>query len=386
MNSKRTIRYYSVRRNGRGFWEPTKVMRALGFGNVPCGRDGPAAWAIAEEWNRRWDATRTGQSISPAMASAQNLSFDRSEELTIYPQRSIGAAFREYRRTDQWGKVKKARTREDWWRGWRYIKPVFGDCDPRTVKLQQIDAWRSAIVQAKSLGEAHRAVKIWRALWKVAAAMGYCGRDDDPSLAVRNSAPKGRSATWSEGEAARLAKRAWRMGYYGLAAVVGVAWDTQLSPGDVRALRASQMATNGTEHVFTERGKTGKPVGGALSVRSMRLLAAYLEELGTELHGEAFIFRNRSGQPYTKDTLGDDFRTVRAAEFGPLERRMLGHDFRRSGAVEAISGEATPAALSHAMGNTLATSNKLFATYVPVNIATINSVAAARRKGRSALR
>ena len=65
---------------------------------------------------------------------------------------------------------------------------------------------------------------------------------------------------------------------------------------------------------------------------------------------------------------------------------MLGHDFRRSGAVEAITGEATPAALSHAMGNTLSASNQLFATYVPVTVATINQVAEARRKGRRVLR
>ncbi|WP_024341223.1 tyrosine-type recombinase/integrase [Bradyrhizobium japonicum] len=384
--SKRTIRHYSVRRNGRGFWEPTKKMRALGFGNVPCGPDGPTAWATAERWNQRWDATRTGAAPAPAMVSASNLSFEQSEELTVYPPRSLGEAFRRYRRTEEWSR-KALRTREDWWRGWKRIKPIFGDCDPRTVRLDDVSAWRKAIEETVSLREAHRALKIWRALWKVSAALGYCVRDADPSLAVRNSAAPGRDQRWSEGEAARLAKRAWRMGFHGLAAVIGVAWDTQMSPGDVRALRASQMATVGDGTLFfTERGKTGKPVGGLLSARSLRLLGAYLDKLGVSLTGEAYIFRNRSGAPYSKDTLGDDFRVVRAAEFGPLEGRMLGHDFRRSGAVEAITGEATPAALSHAMGNTLSASNQLFATYVPVTVATINQVAAARRKGRRALR
>jgi len=47
----------------------------------------------------------------------------------------------------------------------------------------------------------------------------------------------------------------------------------------------------------------------------MRLLGAYIEKLGVTLAGEAYIFRNRSGAPYSKDTLGDDFRTVREAEF-----------------------------------------------------------------------
>jgi len=379
------IRHYVVK-GRKAFWQPTKKMKAAGFGPVPCGPDGPDAWARAEEWNRRWDQTRTGAAPSPAMAAAQNLSFENSEELTIYPPRSLGEAFRRYRRTEEWGR-KAVRTREDWWRGWKRIKPVFGDVDPRTARLDDVSAWRKAIEDTVSLREAHRAVKVWRALWKVAAALGYCVRDADPSLAVRNSAAKGRSARWSEGEAARLAKWAWRMGFHGLAAVIGVAWDTQMSPGDVRALRASQMATAGSGTLFfTERGKTGKPVGGLLSARSLRLLGAYLTKLGVTLAGDAYIFRNRSGAPYSKDTLGDDFRTVREALFGPLERRMLGHDFRRSGAVEAITGEATPAALSHAMGNTLSASNQLFATYVPVTVVTINQVAEARRKGRRALR
>jgi integrase len=225
-------------------------------------------------------------------------------------------------------------------------------------------------------------LKIWRALWKVAAALGYCLRDADPSLGVRNSAAVGRSATWSEGEAARLFKRAWLDGYYGLAVVIAVAWSTQMSPGDVRALRASQLARDGQGAVFfTARGKTG----GALSDRALAALEGYIARLGVELHGEAYLFRNRSGAPYTKDTLGDDFRTVRGAAFGERDRRTLA-DFRRSGAVEAIVGGARAEELAHAMGNTLGASNALFATYVPINRATLRSVMEARRRGRSKLR
>ena len=50
------------------------------------------------------------------------------------------------------------------------------------------------------------------------------------------------------------------------------------------------------------------------------------------------------------------------------------------------SPRALPAALAHAMGNTLAASNALFATYVPVNAATIRQVAEARKIGRAKLR
>jgi hypothetical protein len=354
------IRHYVVKRS-RGFWQPTRAMQALGFFPVPCGSDGPDAWAIAEQWNQRWDKTRRGEAPSPAMAGADNLSPDKAEELTVYPPRSLGDAFKRYRRTAEWSR-KAPRTREDWWRAWKRIKPVFGDVDPRTVSLEDTSAFRQAVEDTVSLREAHRCLKIWRAMWKVAAALGYCVRDADPSLGVRNSAAAGRGETWGEGEAARLFKRAWRDGYYGLAAAIAVSWSTQLSPGDVRALRASQLARAADgEAFFTARGKTLKPVGGLLGNRALAALQGYLQKLDIELHGEAFIFRNRSGAPYSKDTLGDDFRAVRAATFGDGERRTLA-DFRRSGAVEAIAGDATAPALAHAMGNTLATSNALFAT------------------------
>jgi hypothetical protein len=89
--------------------------------------------------------------------------------------------------------------------------------------------------------------------------------------------------------------------------------------------------------------------------------------------------------PYSSDTLGDDFRDIRHMVFGPEETRTLA-DFRRSGAQEAFAGDAQPADVSHAMGNTIATSNTLFATYSPVNMASVRKVHEARIKGRRRLR
>ena len=125
--SRVKVRHHVVKR-GHAFWQPTKKMRALGFFSVPLGQDGPDAWARAEQWNDRWDKTRRGndrwdktrrgEAPSPAMVAADNLSPERSEELTVYPSRALGEAFRRYRRTDEWA-GKALRTREDWWRGWK---------------------------------------------------------------------------------------------------------------------------------------------------------------------------------------------------------------------------------------------------------------------------
>jgi hypothetical protein len=64
--------------------------QALGFFNIRCGADGPQAWAIAEQWNERWQKVRIGGVISPSEAERRNLSPDEAEELAIYPEGSIG--------------------------------------------------------------------------------------------------------------------------------------------------------------------------------------------------------------------------------------------------------------------------------------------------------
>ena len=56
------------------------------------------------------------------------------------------------------------------------------------------------------------------------------------------------------------------------------------------------------------------------------------------LHADAILFRNRSGNPYRQDTLADDFGTLREAIFPGEKRRLM--DMRRSGTLEAIAGGA----------------------------------------------
>src|SRR4029077_14935794 len=94
--------------------------------------------------------------------------------------------------------------------------------------------------------------------------------DPDPSKGIRCRTPKPRSAIWREGEAVRLVKRALRMGYHGLAAALAIAWDTMLSPVDVRGLTMAQLR----DGAFSlDRAKTGKAAIGTISRRTARLLA-----------------------------------------------------------------------------------------------------------------
>jgi hypothetical protein len=210
-------------------------------------------------------------------------------------------------------------------------------------------------------------MKIWRALWRVAGSMKYCDKDKDPSLGIRRKTPIARSDVWHDGEAVRLVKQAWRSGYRGLAAAMAVSWDTQLSPVDVRSLTAAQRAKDAQGAVFfQDRTKTGRAAAGTLSRRAERVLDAYLEGLGVELHDDAPLFRNRSGRPYSKDTLGDDFRAIRKIVFPGDKRQLM--DFRRSGAVEALAGDVEPAALAAKMANSIDQSKDLQRIYLPVDL------------------
>ena len=375
------LKQYRVYRS-RGFWCPNAEMRKAGFKSTPCGADGPAAWTVAEEMNAKWLAVKRGEVPAPALVGTdRKLTPEQADDLIPYRRGSLGAGFQAYRATSVWSHDKKERTREDWMRAWKHIAPVFGHKDPRTITLSMIAAFRDAVRDRYGVREADRVIKIWRALWNVNALNKLCDVRADPSKGFENHAAESRSAFWLEAEVTALGNRAWQLGYYGLAAVIAVAWDTQMSPVDVRTLRASQMATASRGDVFfTNRAKTDQPVGGALREASILRLASYLEKLGITLAPDAFIFRNRSGVPYSKDTLGDDFRDVRLDLLGPAERRTLA-DFRRSGGIEAVAGEAPVGPLAQTMGNTLDKCHELFRTYCPVNAVSLQIVAEARQRG-----
>jgi hypothetical protein len=358
------VPYYRVKK-GLGYWEPTREMREAGLGPVPCGPDGPDAWRTAQEQNKAWEAFKKVN--TPGRSSALRGSLDE--------------AFARYRATPEW-EAKADRTREEWNRAWARIRPYFGAAAPATVTLELISRWRLKIEREVSVREAHRCVKIWRALWRVAAAQGYCQRDADPSLGVRNKEPGRRQEVWTDREARALVKGAWRSGYQGLAALIAVMWDSSLSPVDARKLTPAQRTRDAPGDAFLlERAKTGRAAVATLSRPAMRVLDGYLERLGAEIAPTAQIFRNRSGAPYSKDTLGDDFRDVRMIVFGAGERRTLA-DFRRSGAVEALRGGASAEVIGTKLANDFATNTFLQKTYTTVDIETVRKADEARRRGR----
>jgi hypothetical protein len=332
----------------------------------------------------------------------------------VFPDGSFGDGFARYRELATW-KAKAPRTREDWERGWKHIAPVFGDVDTRSLSLEDLDGWYAALIDPESKGhvgvrEAHRAMKIWRALWKVLTTLKrkdgeYFCLGQDPSLGIRRKTPTARSAFWLYEEAQQLVEAAWNgvmvdgklEVYRGLSAALATAWDTTLSPVDVRTLTLSQRLETAQGPLFVQpRAKTGQKAIGTLTPATVARLDAYIAGLPFTLLPTTPIFHTRGGQPgpkggrprppvpYTKDTLGDDFRVVREALFPGDTRTIM--DFRRSGAIEVIAGEAGAEVLASKMANSIDSNRELQQTYTPHTATMVRLADAARERGRQRLK
>lgn len=439
------IRYYVTRRFGdrakRGYWAPClarpdkitgefkpTLMAKLGFKHVDCGIDGPLAWAVAESWNRKWDEAR----------KAHRAGAEPESTARIYPPDSLGEGFAKFRATGEW-KQMKPRTKEGWLRGWKYIEPTFGDVNPRTVALEHIDLWYhgdpndesvQGILDRHGVGEAYVAMKYWRAIYAKLTTINradgerYC-MGADPSLGIRRKTPKARNAIWLFDQARIVIDGAGALGFKGLQAALSVAWDTLMSPVDVRTLTLAELTGDGPAAPFRiDRTKTGKAAVGTLSTETQTLLTTYIEGLGATLLPDSPVFRTRGAAPgprggrprapvpYSKDTLSKDFRAVLAsdgvwlglvkvtrpdlatdktdaellklkAKF-PDTRKIM--DFRRSGALEAIAGEVQLSALATKMGNSIDSNKKLQQTYLPGQAAIVNLADEARERGRVVMR
>lgn len=301
-----------------------------------------------------------------------------------FPANSIAEAFDRYRKTDEWLVAKKIRTREEWERSWSRIEPVFGDLSPTSneITLETLSIFRRNIKETVSEREAWRTIKIWRALWNVCVALGYCYGKSDPSLGIKNPQPLPRSSSWREGEVVRLVKEAWRSKYYGLAVTIAFAWDTQFSPVDLRSLTVSGICGHGqNRYLPVDRAKSGRAAIGTLGSRSLALLDEYLEKHPCDVG--AFL-RNRSGAPYSRYTLPDDFATIRDKVF-PKDKRTLA-DMRRSGAIELQAGGAAPTTTAAKMANSISSANAIHKTYQPVDLETVRQADNARKIGRQRMR
>jgi hypothetical protein len=96
------------------------------------------------------------------------------------------------------------------------------------------------------------------------------------------------------------------------------------------------------------------------------------------------LFARQNGKAFDDFALADAFAVLRNRLFPGDKRRLM--DMRRSGAVEALAGDANLGEIAAKMANSLDRAAFLHRTYLPVEIEPVRRADAARRRGRSAMR
>lgn len=366
------LRYVVVKR-GNLFWQPTKEMRALGFLPKPLGPDSAESRAEAKALAGRWDEAKA------------NLG-----KVTSYPPGTFGAFWDRYRRAEGW-KAKERRTREDYERAWAHLDtwaPKGGPTLSRTVctaitteACEQFFAFMATNHSASERWRTIKALKILLADMVVRLRLGYAS----PAAKLVNPQPRGRSQIWLGAELEEASCVAAIAGFEGMSLGIWISWETMFSPVDVWTLRPRQLKRDGGGWYFhRDRTKTDREAFAAVSAELAKALHDYLARQDRAEADETPILRQRNGDAYrSKDTFGDDFRTVRAIAFPGDERQFM--DIRRSANVEADAAGADKKTMGELLANGLADSRFLDETYTPPTVAKAREVAAQRLEGRAKL-
>ena len=361
---------YLIERSGSFYWQPKGACRKAGFEPKPLGKDRARAEGEALRLYQQWKLVEAGDA-----------------DAGRYSPGTVGDAWQRIVRTTEWAALSD-KTRLEYHNNWKHrIEPAFGVMKPDTIDLiDHVEPWRDGLLRKYPLSVVHSTIKNWRSLWNKMAALKYCQRNADPSLGLRNKAPKPRKERFFHEEAIALTRRALYAKRPGLACVIALCWDTMFQPGDVRRVLRRHLVEDQDGRLIIDlsiegRGKTGVPVIGTMSARTERMVRAYVARMNAM--PDAPVFRRPNGQPYSKDyELSDDFAAVRELAF-PGDRRQL-RDMRRSGAMEASADPLLDKkALADKMGNSIDRSDLLQRTYTPVDLENVRRADAARERARA---
>ena len=360
------IRYYSVR-NGNGFWQPGKHARALGFSSIPCGPDGPAAWAKAETWNEKLDRCRkNGENLAP------------------YPDGSLSHWFSTWRTLEDF-RSKKPATRTEYDTAWRHIEPRFGDTQIDLIKPADIATFHKHLDETTSERVRWGTIRILRAI--LLAAQRHEILDRAPALLLKNHMPAPREALWFPQEIEALKAEALSCGMVSMSLAIQLLYETALSPADIRTLSLQMIAEDERgAFISRKRTKTSKTAAMPLSHDLWHAMQAYIKTLPFDLPEDAPILRRHNTHKAWKDApdFAKDFRRIREAVF-PGDKRQA-RDVRRTVSFEADLGGARADERGDLLANAMGSDPTLEETYTPSNVIKARKTQKKRQKGQEIMR
>lgn len=365
------IPYFKVKKNGRAYFElgrdrahkvGMKSSYPLGFNVIDAKK---SALDLYSEWLEK---------------SGRPTIVQRPKN---YKSGTVGHWYAKLKQTQTW-ENKGAETRRKWEFYWKYIDAYLGDIRIDRVTPSDFEKFHIAIEAEHGADCRWRTVKIARALFN--SAIKYQIIKSSPCLVLPNTKPAPRTQIWISHEVTKLIETAYAMNYEPMALSLRLAWETLMSPVDIRNLPCMALKSNREGYfIETARSKTGKQVYAALSDKLGADIEVYIQSLGFDLMPDQPIIRTRRDRSrYTKARFGSDFAKVRLEAFGKDEKRFF-MDIRRSGNVEADLGGASAEARAEILANALDKNKFLEQTYTPPTVAKARKLAKQREVGRAIL-
>lgn len=374
---------YSIVRGGARYWQlgeqraagsPVPAYEALGPEGFPAQRK-------ALGYYDAWKAWKAGP--------------EQEDKLGGYPPGSLGAFFTAWKKTEDFRVDKKPRTQDEYQYAWdKRIGPAFGHVLVTKITVSDSETFHRRMRKELSPREAWSTLKIWRALLVVMAKKDIIPKP--PIGNVSNPMPPSRDQFWIEHDVQRLMRacylaerfsKSWadKRKYVAMGLAIRMAWDSALSPPDVRTFSIT-MLKNDREGYYIERPrtKTQKQAQPVISRGLAEALLAYAKDAPFLALPTQPLFRHTQGKVWTHGYMAQLFGKIRKAAFGKAERRQF-QDIRRSANLEAEIGGASPEDRAATMANALDKNPALDATYTPPTVAAGRKVRRAREVGRELL-
>ena len=353
---KDKIRHFRSKGNGH-YFEPSASLRALGFYAEALGSDEARAKARALELNAAADEARRGGDQGPRPARALGGTLARFAE--------------DLKASSEYADKSQARQDElDY--SLNIILPVFGPSQIRAIKPAHVDLFYSTLRSQGSTHKAARVMKDLRYLLNRAVKFGLIAFN--PALAVKVKQPAPRKLRWSADQVEAAIAAATAQGFHGAALALGIAYDTGLRPGDIRALTWGQVQD---EKLALTQSKTGREIHCPLYPETVAAIRSYVASLGAIPLPSAPLIRTRRGRPYQKDRLARDIRAVLRLAGVPDQVQM--RDLRRTVTAEEAEAGATAAEMTAGRGWSHRTGVTMQDTYAPASLEMARSAKAKRR-------
>lgn len=306
---------YTVCRDGRWYWQPTRKMREAGFHLDALGPDRVPAWKRAERLNAEWDEIRRGA----------------KDKATTAKSNTVPWLIDRFQKDPEWYLAKAPATRVEMDACFREIRtyratpgtvPVFEAIHAGAIERRHVRKFYNDLRGTGSAHKARKIIKWFRRLMSYAIELGV--RETNPAADLRIEGTPGRDQKWTVEEIDALKAACIAGGRRSLALAVQLAYDTTQRRQDILALQWPQFDGEG---ITFRQKKTGRELWVALSPESLAMLSA------TPRTSTYVIVSEETSRPYTVPYVFSRMVTRYRKRAG-IDRDLTFHDFRRTGASE----------------------------------------------------